>query len=74
MPVGGPAGGGGSEQQVGPDDAGTTRWASCAVCGATEHKITGSLQVDGRGATWLCELCTRKHLRSIEGRLDEAWW
>ncbi|MGN6521805.1 MAG: hypothetical protein ACTHMZ_01130 [Actinomycetes bacterium] len=22
----------------------------------------------------LCPACTREHLRSIEGRLDQAWW
>jgi hypothetical protein len=23
---------------------------------------------------WTCEACSRKHLRSIEGKLDTAWW
>lgn len=49
---------------------------SCARCGAVvqERPATWSLQVAERGPQWLCELCTRDNLRSIEGRLDEAWW
>jgi hypothetical protein len=23
---------------------------------------------------WLCEQCSRQNVRSIEGRLDSAWW
>jgi hypothetical protein len=23
---------------------------------------------------YFCESCARKHLRSIEGRLDSSWW
>jgi hypothetical protein len=28
---------------------------------------------DGR-QMWTCEACSREHLRSIEGKLDAAWW
>ena len=50
--------------------------ATCAACGRSEPERppTWSLQVSARGATWLCDGCTRQNLRSIEGRLDEAWW
>lgn len=50
--------------------------ATCAVCGTVvdDRPPTWSLQVSERGAQWLCEQCTRDNLRSIEGRLDEAWW
>ena len=53
-----------------------TEPVSCAVCGTTaaEPPVTWSLQVADRGRQWLCERCTRDHVRSIEGRLDEAWW
>ena len=28
-----------------------------------------------RGETvWTCERCSRAHLRSIEAKLDQAWW
>lgn len=50
----------------------------CAVCGrradAESPPATWSSQTGARGTTWLCERCTRDNLRSIEGRLDEAWW
>jgi Zn-finger protein len=23
---------------------------------------------------WTCDRCSREHLRSIEGKLDSAWW
>jgi len=49
---------------------------TCGVCGAVAEPVpaTWSSQVSERGRTWLCERCTRDNLRSIEGKLDEAWW
>ena len=49
---------------------------TCGVCGtvADELPVTWSSQVSDRGQTWLCEQCTRDNIRSIEGKLDEAWW
>lgn len=29
---------------------------------------------DGDIASWVCPACVRRHIRSIEARLDEAWW
>jgi hypothetical protein len=52
----------------------------CAVCGTAPERpedgppTTWSSQTGPRGTGWLCERCTRENLRSIEGRLDEAWW
>ena len=52
----------------------------CAVCGRAPEPPedgpppTWSSQTGARGTSWLCERCTRENLRSIEGRLDEAWW
>ncbi len=50
--------------------------STCYGCGGQvrERPVTWSLQVGPRGEQWLCELCTRRNVRSIEGRLDEAWW
>ncbi|MGB8649385.1 MAG: hypothetical protein WCD35_01855 [Mycobacteriales bacterium] len=50
--------------------------ATCGVCGTSveDRPATWSLQVGERGRQWLCERCTRDNLRSIEGKLDEAWW
>ncbi|HWH28425.1 MAG TPA: hypothetical protein VNU26_05590 [Mycobacteriales bacterium] len=52
------------------------RSVTCAVCGRSEQGLpaTWSSQTSERGTSWLCERCTRENLRSIEGRLDEAWW
>lgn len=49
---------------------------SCSGCGRTEDEppLTWTRQVTERGQQWLCETCTRQNLRSIEGKLDEAWW
>lgn len=51
--------------------------AYCAVCGLLAPRgvpATWALQLSERGLQVLCDGCTRKNLRSIEGRLDEAWW
>ena len=58
------------------DDLPTER-TTCGVCGSVVEgpaPVTWSTQTSARGLTWLCEQCTRDNLRSIEGRLDEAWW
>jgi hypothetical protein len=53
---------------------------TCGVCGIVVEELpaTWSSQVSatgsGRGQTWMCERCTRDNIRSIEGKLDEAWW
>jgi hypothetical protein len=28
----------------------------------------------GGRVSWVCPVCVRRHLRSIEARLDEDWW
>jgi hypothetical protein len=28
----------------------------------------------GGRLSWVCPVCVRRHLRSIEARLDEGWW
>lgn len=58
-----------------PDDV-TAGRVSCTGCGTTApaRPITWTLQVDDGGTTWLCDVCTRRDLRSIESRLDETWW
>jgi hypothetical protein len=49
---------------------------TCARCGTAVAGLptTWSSQTSARALSWLCERCTRENLRSIEGRLDEAWW
>ena len=50
---------------------------TCSLCGTTvegEAPLTWSVSTGPRGVQRTCERCTREHLRSIEGKLDEAWW
>ena len=53
---------------------------TCARCGATaeELPLTWSASVERRGShrrtVHHCDRCSRENVRSIEGRLDEAWW
>lgn len=50
---------------------------SCARCGRGVDgpaPPTWSLERGERGRTWLCDTCTREHVRAIEARLDDAWW
>jgi len=51
-------------------------YETCGACGITVdvRPATWSMQVSERGVQWLCDTCTRQNLRSIEGKLDEAWW
>lgn len=49
---------------------------SCAGCGAIAARPPATWSSSGTDSDrrFLCERCTRENLRSIEGRLDEAWW
>ncbi|WP_375476753.1 hypothetical protein [uncultured Jatrophihabitans sp.] len=29
---------------------------------------------DGPRTRWVCTACTRQYVRSIEAKLDQAWW
>ena len=51
----------------------------CATCGRTEPADGAALLTWARGVengrdVWTCDVCSREHLRSIEGKLDTAWW
>ena len=51
----------------------------CATCGKTAAAEGAALITWMRGLedgrqVWTCEACCREHLRSIEGKLDTAWW
>jgi rubredoxin len=50
--------------------------AVCARCGATRQRlpVTWTCSVEGGDRRYFCDECARTHLRSIEGRLDSAWW
>ncbi|HEY0538425.1 MAG TPA: hypothetical protein VGD53_08645 [Actinoallomurus sp.] len=47
----------------------------CTSCGATAESPLGwTTDVTERGAQHLCDRCSRDNIRSIEGRLDPAYW
>ena len=54
----------------------------CATCGATPAdddaaalaRITWAHGTENGRDVWTCDTCSRRHLRSIEGKLDSAWW
>jgi hypothetical protein len=53
----------------------------CSSCGATPPveeqaaaRLTWSRGSEGGRTTWTCERCSRENIRSIEGKLDPAWW
>ncbi|MFB7595908.1 hypothetical protein [Streptomyces sp. NPDC056160] len=52
------------------------RPVSCARCGtsAQEPPPTWACSVENGVRRYFCDACSREHLRSIEGRLDSAWW
>ena len=51
----------------------------CSTCGATPQdealaRLTWSRGTENGREVWTCDACSRRHLRSIEGKLDSAWW
>ncbi|GIL36268.1 hypothetical protein [Phycicoccus sp. DTK01] len=54
----------------------------CATCGSTPAdpeaaalaRLTWSRGTENGREVWTCAACSRRHLRSIEGKLDPAWW
>jgi hypothetical protein len=51
----------------------------CTTCGRiaddeSAARLTWALGVEKQGQVWTCDLCSREHLRSIEAKLDSAWW
>ena len=51
----------------------------CATCGASPDDpslaaLTWTRGTENGRDVWTCDRCSRQHLRSIEGKLDSAWW
>jgi hypothetical protein len=51
----------------------------CATCGSIADDpalatITWTRGTENGREVWTCDRCSRAHLRSIEGKLDSAWW
>ncbi|WP_031520213.1 hypothetical protein [Streptomyces sp. NRRL F-5123] len=49
---------------------------TCARCGATREglPLTWTCSVENGHRRYFCDDCARRHLRSIESRLDSSWW
>ncbi len=54
---------------VGGGPPGATRADRIALAQLTWTRGTEHGQV-----VWTCDVCSRAHLRSIEAKLDPAWW
>jgi hypothetical protein len=51
--------------------------ATCSACGAQSAEtppISWSVSVEGGKRLWTCDRCAREHVRSIEAKLESAWW
>ncbi|MFD4951517.1 hypothetical protein [Streptomyces sp. NPDC058451] len=48
----------------------------CARCGTPAEGLppTWTCSVENGTRRYFCDACSRENLRSIEGRLDSAWW
>jgi hypothetical protein len=51
----------------------------CATCGRipvdeSAARLNWALGMEKGRKVWTCDRCSREHLRSIEGKLDSAWW
>ncbi|MEV6011577.1 hypothetical protein AB0M29_32775 [Streptomyces sp. NPDC051976] len=49
---------------------------TCESCGTTREglPLTWTCSKENGRRVYFCDECARKHLRSIEGRLDSSWW
>ncbi|MFF4097046.1 hypothetical protein ACFYYY_25230 [Streptomyces sp. NPDC001834] len=51
---------------------------ACALCGVSADSGTAPptwlCSVENGIRQYICDTCTRKHIRAIESRLDSAWW
>jgi hypothetical protein len=59
--------------------AGSTAATTCATCGAAPAdpalaRLTWARGIENGHEVWTCDTCSRRHLRSIEGKLDSSWW
>lgn len=57
-------------------DPGARESTTCARCG-TAHEgrpVTWTCSVENGVREFFCVGCARANLRSIEGRIDSAWW
>jgi hypothetical protein len=54
----------------------------CTVCGAEPAddaeralaRLTWTRGAEAAREVWTCQRCSRRHVRSIEAKLDSSWW
>ena len=53
---------------------------TCSACGTTADVPDGEVPLgwmverEDAGTVLVCSVCTREHVRAIEGKLDRSWW
>jgi hypothetical protein len=62
-----------------PGTSGQPGTLVCATCGAVPAdeglaRLTWARGLENGREVWTCDTCSRRHLRSIEGKLDSSWW
>jgi hypothetical protein len=73
------AAGGGAAGEGAAGERAAAEALTCATCGARPDdaavaRLTWARGVENGREVWTCESCSRRHLRSIEGKLDSSWW
>ncbi|WP_370893605.1 hypothetical protein [Janibacter sp. GXQ6167] len=50
----------------------------CAMCGTSTRDpselLTWVMGSESGRTIWTCAQCSRRHVRSIEAKLDSTWW
>ncbi|MFG3494976.1 hypothetical protein [Streptomyces sp. NPDC047928] len=64
-----------NERTSDPERPGSQR-VVCSGCGKTadDLPVTWTCSVENGQRHYFCDDCARAHIRSIESRLDSAWW
>ncbi|SED55917.1 hypothetical protein SAMN04490357_5149 [Streptomyces misionensis] len=64
----------GSDQGGSPKRPAPLLCARCGIPAPGPHPATWTWSVENGTPVYFCATCSRENLRSIEGRLDSAWW
>jgi hypothetical protein len=66
----------GTQQSASDGNAVLPAPVACGRCGATAESLplTWTCSVEGGVRRYFCDGCGRANLRSIESRIDSAWW
>jgi hypothetical protein len=55
-------------------DAGAAGRSADECAAVAAARLTWTRGTELGEVVWTCDRCSRAHLRSIEARLDQAWW